>query len=337
MRPVDAAAARRGRLGAACCRRAGDSGPRVPRLQPGTGHAAQGRHAARPVARHPARAAERTRSSRRCSTTCTRRCGPARRCRTRSPRTGRCFPASTRRRCMAGEKSGSLETVLRRYVAYVKVIAAVKRRTDLGAHLPGRADRRWRSWWSASSWSRSCPSSRTSTSSSARDLPLVTRVIVARLRRSSAQRWLIVAGADRLAARGLVNAWLRRPGQRERFDRLILALPGIGPTARKFATSQLARTLATLLGGGIPLVNAHRDRRRSIVEPVTWRTSMEAVGQPRSRRGVVRGGDGRPRRLPGRGREDGRGGRSRPARSRRCSTAWRTSTTRRSRPTSGGS
>jgi type IV pilus assembly protein PilC len=30
----------------------------------------------------------------------------------------------------------------------------------------------------------------------------------------------------------------------------------LGQVARKFATSQMARTLATLLGGGLPLVNA---------------------------------------------------------------------------------
>ena len=53
----------------------------------------------------------------------------------------------------------------------------------------------------------------------------------------------------------------RRSG--ERFDRWILRLPVLGPIARKFATSQAARTLATLLGGGIPLVNAHRHRRRA--------------------------------------------------------------------------
>jgi type IV pilus assembly protein PilC len=35
-----------------------------------------------------------------------------------------------------------------------------------------------------------------------------------------------------------------------------LRLPVLGPIARKFATSQMARTLATLLGGGLPLVNA---------------------------------------------------------------------------------
>ena len=30
----------------------------------------------------------------------------------------------------------------------------------------------------------------------------------------------------------------------------------LGQVARKFATSQMSRTLATLLGGGLPLVNA---------------------------------------------------------------------------------
>ena len=49
-----------------------------------------------------------------------------------------------------------------------------------------------------------------------------------------------------------------------RFDALILRVPGIGPVARKFATSQMARTLATLLGGGLPLVNALDISARSI-------------------------------------------------------------------------
>jgi type IV pilus assembly protein PilC len=37
---------------------------------------------------------------------------------------------------------------------------------------------------------------------------------------------------------------------------MLLDLPWAGETVRKFGTAQLARTLATLLGGGIPLVNA---------------------------------------------------------------------------------
>ena len=51
-------------------------------------------------------------------------------------------------------------------------------------------------------------------------------------------------------------SWVRQPGQKARFDHLLLGIPMLGQVARKFATSQMARTLATLLGGGLPLVNA---------------------------------------------------------------------------------
>jgi type IV pilus assembly protein PilC len=50
--------------------------------------------------------------------------------------------------------------------------------------------------------------------------------------------------------------WLRRPSNKSRLDHLILRIPVLGPIAAKFATSQMARTLATLLGGGLPLVNS---------------------------------------------------------------------------------
>ena len=44
----------------------------------------------------------------------------------------------------------------------------------------------------------------------------------------------------------------------------MLSLPWVGGIARKFATSQMARTLATLLGGGIPLVQALDVPARSV-------------------------------------------------------------------------
>jgi type IV pilus assembly protein PilC len=50
--------------------------------------------------------------------------------------------------------------------------------------------------------------------------------------------------------------WAKSPGQRARLHRLLFRLPWVGDTFRKFSVAQLARTLATLLGGGIPLVNA---------------------------------------------------------------------------------
>jgi type IV pilus assembly protein PilC len=58
--------------------------------------------------------------------------------------------------------------------------------------------------------------------------------------------------------------WLRKPAQRARFDSLILRLPFFGMVARRFAVSQVARTIGTLLGGGIPLVAAIETSSRSI-------------------------------------------------------------------------
>jgi type IV pilus assembly protein PilC len=57
---------------------------------------------------------------------------------------------------------------------------------------------------------------------------------------------------------------VKQPGQRERLDRTILELPWLGASVRKFSVAQLARTLATLLGGGIPLVNSIEISGRSM-------------------------------------------------------------------------
>ena len=48
---------------------------------------------------------------------------------------------------MAGEKSGSLEQVVRRYVAHIKVLNAARSKVDLGAHLSVCAEiYSWRRW-----------------------------------------------------------------------------------------------------------------------------------------------------------------------------------------------
>jgi type IV pilus assembly protein PilC len=49
-----------------------------------------------------------------------------------------------------------------------------------------------------------------------------------------------------------------------KLDKAILRIPWLGSAARKFATSQAARTLSTLLGGGIPLVQALDISARSL-------------------------------------------------------------------------
>jgi type IV pilus assembly protein PilC len=87
-----------------------------------------------------------------------------------------------------------------------------------------------------------------------RELPLSTRIIVAVSDAIVGSIWIVVpAGAIVAIA---CWRWVQRPSHRVHIDRLLLRLPIGGATIQKFSTSQLARTLATLLGGGIPLVNA---------------------------------------------------------------------------------
>jgi type IV pilus assembly protein PilC len=188
---------------------------------------------------------------------------------------GDLFPGVYTASLMAGEKSGNLETVLRRYVAYVKVVAGVRRRTLSALIYPAVL----------LSLSlvvvsiivvRVVPAFSDFYEQFGRQLPWTTRAIMTVSAVVRARLLLIVLGLVTVVVG--FNAWLQRPVQRERFDRWILVVPGIGPTARKFATSQLARTLATLLGGGIPLVDSIAIASRSIGNR-SMAVAMETVGQ----------------------------------------------------------
>ena len=58
----------------------------------------------------------------------------------------------------------------------------------------------------------------------------------------------------------------------------MLSCRGSATIARKFATAQLARTLATLLGGGIPLVNALEIARAVDDQSLSSRASSTTSG-----------------------------------------------------------
>lgn len=188
---------------------------------------------------------------------------------------GALFPTVYTASLMAGEKSGSLEQVLRRYVAYVKVVSGVKRRTISALIYPAILLSLALLVVSAIVL-KVVPAFSGFYATFDRELPLITRVIVSVSAFLRAEALLIALAVAALVAGAA--AWLRRPGQRERFDAVLLRLPAVGPTARKFATSQLARTLATLLGGGIPLVNSIEIAARSVGNR-SMAAAMEVVGQ----------------------------------------------------------
>ena len=154
---------------------------------------------------------------------------------------------------LAGEKSGGLEGVIRRYVSHVKVITAVKRKT-LSALVYPIILLTLSVVVVAIIVLRVVPEFEGFYQGFGAELPIATRMIVAFSTFLRSYLAIVVLGIGGALGGGWY--WLRQPGSAALVDRVILKLPAVGSVAGRFATSQLTRTLATLLGGGIPLVSA---------------------------------------------------------------------------------
>ena len=174
---------------------------------------------------------------------------------------GSLFPGVYTASLLAGEKSGNLESVLRRYVTYVKVVTGVRRKTISALVYPAillvlslivvtiivvKVVPEFGAFYNQLG----------------KELPMSTQLIVSISNVVTSYFFLIIAALAFAFAAGWW--WIKQPGQRRILDRQILRVPALGPVAQKFATSQGARTLATLLGGGIPLVNALEVTSRSL-------------------------------------------------------------------------
>jgi type IV pilus assembly protein PilC len=154
---------------------------------------------------------------------------------------------------LAGERSGNLDAVLRRYVEYTKIISTLKRKIVSAMAYPAILIL-LASVLVSIIVLKVIPAFTDFYASFGAELPLLTRIIVGASEFMRQQFLLIIAAIALVAV--TIMGWIRRPGQKARFDHLVLGLPVVGQVARKFATTQMARTLATLLGGGLPLVNA---------------------------------------------------------------------------------
>ena len=153
----------------------------------------------------------------------------------------------------AGERSGSLEEVIRRYVAYSRLIDSVLRKTVSALIYPSIL------------LGLSCvvvgiivlrvvPEFSGFYQGMGAELPMATRFILAIS--DFLQQNLFLLGSALAATTLSVVVWLKQKGRRGTLDRYLLDIPGIGSIAQKFGTAQLARTLSTLLRGGIPLASA---------------------------------------------------------------------------------
>jgi type IV pilus assembly protein PilC len=171
------------------------------------------------------------------------------------------FPSVYTASLLAGERSGNLDAMLRRYVEYTKVVATVKRKTVSALVYPAILISLALAMVTFIVL-KVVPAFQDFYGTFGAELPFSTRIIVGVSEILRAHFLVFIAAL----VGGVVAffGWLRRSGQQARFDRMLLRLPMLGQVARKFATSQMARTLATLLGGGLPLVNALDIAARSV-------------------------------------------------------------------------
>jgi type IV pilus assembly protein PilC len=188
---------------------------------------------------------------------------------------GDLFPGIYTASLLAGEKSGGLEQVLRRYVAYVKVVGSVKRKT-LSAMMYPAILVLLSLAVVAIIVVKVVPTFGAFYSTFGHELPIFTRVLLA-VSGAVVRVWPLLLLAVLIGGAG-TWAWGRVSQNRTALHRLLLRVPIVGGVARKFATSQAARTLATLLGGGMPLVNAIAVAGRAIGNKAIA-AELDIVGQ----------------------------------------------------------
>jgi type IV pilus assembly protein PilC len=194
------------------------------------------------------------------------------------------FPAVYAASLMAGERSGNLDSVIRRYVAYEKVIGAVRRRTISALIYPAILVALMLGLVGFIVV-KVVPAFAGFYTTFDRELPVTTQALIGLSNLVVGNLWLIVI-AVAVAVLGL-RMLRRSTAYRERMDAFLLRVPVLGGTLRKFATAQLSRTLATLLGGGIPLVNGLEISVRSMGNRHLARELDQVRGQVQEGRGFA--------------------------------------------------
>ena len=178
----------------------------------------------------------------------------------------------------AGEKSGEIEAVLRRYLKYQKTVLAMARKVvstlvypailialsvGLIAILMTYVIPRFSEFFADFN----------------ADLPLLTVIVLGVANFLKANFLFLVAG---FAGAGfLLSRWLKTTTGREWVDAAILRLPVVGGIFRRFAITQFTRSLATLLSGGTPLVPALENSSDAIGNRSISRRVREVVSKVR--------------------------------------------------------
>ena len=166
---------------------------------------------------------------------------------------GALYPPILSASLVAGERSGNLEGVLRRFVQYLRLNLSLKKKAVSAAVYPIMLTVMMIALGGIMVL-KVIPSFQDFYRDFDIKLPLITRALMALSRFIRENVVWLVGGVGGAAALWLT--WTRRAGSGAVIDRLLLRIPFIGRLMSMYATGQLSRTLAALLQGGLPLVNA---------------------------------------------------------------------------------
>jgi type IV pilus assembly protein PilC len=161
----------------------------------------------------------------------------------------RLYPSSLK----AGEKSGELEQVIRRFIRYMKLVLDARRRVVSALVYPavlvclsiGMI---------AVMAVYVVPKFMSFFTELGTDLPLITQVVLS-ISTFATQNWPIILIGLVVGVIAL-RSWRNTDSGRLAVDRFQLRVPFLGPVLHRFAMSEFCRSLSTLLSGGIPLVPA---------------------------------------------------------------------------------
>jgi len=176
----------------------------------------------------------------------------------------------------AGEQVGSLPEVLQRYIVYLKLIIGVRQKMTKAMAYPaflivvGVVVVGFLVGYIL-------PTFAVIYGDTLQDLPPATRTLIALVQNIQSHFLILVVG---VIAVGIgLRTWYRSTGGRAFWDRHILGVPIIGDMLFKQHTIQFTRTLATVLAGGTPLIDALQIVRRAVTNQSLAAGLAAAIGQ----------------------------------------------------------
>ena len=178
----------------------------------------------------------------------------------------------------AGEQSGNLPEMLHRYILHLKLMIGLRQKLVKALAYP--------SFLVLASFGLMAlfivfviPNFMGIYQDSARELPLPTQILITVM--ENLQAYLLPATGFVLLLGIAGGLGYRTPQGKMALDRLVLQFPVVGESLFKHHAIQFTRTLATVLSGGIPLVEALRIARGSLSNRYLATGLGEAITQVR--------------------------------------------------------